>query len=314
MKILFTRGLWHGQAEGHPHRPKQFQQDYLSDSVLHGLKSLLGSNVVDSPRVWSMYKSEFETGKHNYSECYGRGFTVCGNLDETNESDNSDIETKIKSDYFDLVILGCIDMGSQHMRTILQFVPREKLIILDGHDITQIYGEFVSRGVYFKREINQHNNNLHPISFAFPKEKILHQMKKKEKNIAHVIPGHKETYIFTDEKSYYNDYAISRIGVTHKKAGWDCMRHYEIMANRCVPLFTDIQRCPEQTCKTLPKNLLVDFLLQYNKNGISWFSDTSEGESYYADIENRIYEHFVKNCDTETLAKYVLDKHKKVTN
>ena len=51
------------------------------------------------------------------------------------------------------------------------------------------------------------------------------------------MPGIKETYIYKDEQSYYDDMYNSRFAITMRKAGWDCMRHYEIMANGCITLF-----------------------------------------------------------------------------
>ncbi len=68
-----------------------------------------------------------------------------------------------------------------------------------------------------------------------------------------VIPGKMETYVFRDEKSYYEDYQKSYFAVTHKKGGWDCMRHYEILANGCVPYFHDIVFCPDNTMVDFPK-------------------------------------------------------------
>lgn len=33
-----------------------------------------------------------------------------------------------------------------------------------------------------------------------------------------------------DEHRYYDDYSRSYFAVTRRKGGWDCMRHYEILA------------------------------------------------------------------------------------
>lgn len=43
----------------------------------------------------------------------------------------------------------------------------------------------------------------------------------------------KNTYIFENEEEYYNDYKKSLFAITRKKGGWDCMRHYEILACGC---------------------------------------------------------------------------------
>lgn len=302
MKILFTRGLWHGHAQGNPRKPKQFQQDYLADSVLHGFKKLFGPSVIDAPRIWSLYKSEFELN-HDYSECYGRGFSFCGTLSSEYESDSSDIEQKIKSNWFDLVILSCVDMSTPYMNLILEYTPTHKLISLDGHDVTSVQEHLVDRSLYFKRELSSNDSRLRPISFGIPKEKLLLQKPIKTKNLATVIPGDKSTYIFTDETAYYRDYAESNFAFTHKKAGWDCMRHYEILANRCIPLFTDIEQCPPKICMTLPKKLLTTAMNMYKNNTVM---------DIYNELEEELHVHFIKNCTTEILAKYVLDTYKSI--
>jgi hypothetical protein len=31
-----------------------------------------------------------------------------------------------------------------------------------------------------------------------------------------------------------------------KKGGWDCLRHYEIIGNGCMPYFENIEKCPKK--------------------------------------------------------------------
>lgn len=70
-----------------------------------------------------------------------------------------------------------------------------------------------------------------------------------------VIPGRK--YEYAEESVFMQQYAESRFAVTGKKAGWDCMRHLEIMATGCVPYFRQLELCPPQTLNRLPKKLLL---------------------------------------------------------
>ena len=48
------------------------------------------------------------------------------------------------------------------------------------------------------------------------------------------------------------------------------MRHYEILANACIPYFPDIELCPKNTLALFPKNLILngnDLYKKYsNKN------------------------------------------------
>jgi hypothetical protein len=314
MKVLFTRGLWNGHSEGYDIKTKQKQQDYQADSALHGFKKLIGSDAIDAPRIWSSYKTEFESGRHSFNECYGKGFTVCGNLtDEEDQCDRTDIEGKLKSGYFDLVILSALNMGSPYMKTILDTTPKNKLIVLDGSDRQNIVAPFVEKSLYFKRELAEETSGVFPISFAFPAEKIRHTRAAKKRVDAFINCNDKSTYIYEKENSYYQEYAESLFGNTNKKGGWECMRHYEVMANRCIPYFVDIDQCPIYTCTTLPKYEFSEVVKMRKNKRRDWFL-TREGNSFCDDIEQKIFDHFKENCTTITLAKYILDTHKKAIN
>lgn len=93
---------------------------------------------------------------------------------------------------------------------------------------------------------------VYPISFSIPEEKIVPSVPAKTKRFAHIVPGDLSTYVFHDEASYYKDYQDSVFGRTQKKGGWDCLRHYEILANGCIPWFHAIEECPSRTMVHLP--------------------------------------------------------------
>jgi hypothetical protein len=94
--------------------------------------------------------------------------------------------------------------------------------------------------------------NIRPIAFSFPAEKTLDQPPPKTKDWPlHVVDaevakhvGAHTYYAFDAEEDYYADLRASRFGVTTKRAGWDCLRHYEIAANGAVPCFRALQRKP----------------------------------------------------------------------
>jgi hypothetical protein len=97
---------------------------------------------------------------------------------------------------------------------------------------------------------------LRPISFSIPGGKIVEQLPRKTKMFAtHVVdpevaaslPGARLEYAFASEADYYADLQAARFGVTMKRAGWDCLRHYEIAANGCVPCFRNLSQKPA-TC------------------------------------------------------------------
>ena len=54
-------------------------EDYLADSLLHGLREVLGDQLVDVPRRDALYDG-LDPGKRR--KLYGRGFTLYGLLPE----------------------------------------------------------------------------------------------------------------------------------------------------------------------------------------------------------------------------------------
>lgn len=100
------------------------------------------------------------------------------------------------------------------------------------------------------------NNNLFPISYSIPEIKIVSDIPLKTKMVSDLYPGNKETYIYFTEQDYYDEYKKSMFAYTFKKGGWDCMRHYEILACGCIPYFPDIDECPDDILIFLPKELI----------------------------------------------------------
>ena len=292
MKILYTR--------------QQTGQDYLSDNLLHGLRSLADVDAVDDPRLWYLYKTDF--ANINPQSIYGYGFSYCGVLDN-DTVDRTAIVEKIKSKYFDLIILSRIDHPSPYLDLILENYNPKQIIIVDGQDSPNISEGFLDKGTYFKRELHDAHPNILPISFGFPKEKI-QTVKDKTQVLSDAAPS---LHIFTVEQEYYNNYNKSLFGKTRKKSGWDCMRHYEILACRTIPWFEDIKDCPERICTTLPKEQLITALDLINQHGADWFM-TEAGRDRYNELEASMHNHFLKHCTTEALARYVLDAHTKKVN
>ena len=308
MKILFTRN-------------ETFANEYLADSIFHGLVSL-GHEVVDVPELWYMYKDGRPgTGQYkSHTELHGKGFTMYRLLDDDSHIDRTNIEEKIRSQYYDLCILARADFGSPYEQLIVDTYPDSKIITLDGRDQQNLthYRDsqhLADRGSYFKRELPIRDQRIQPISFAFPKEKIIHPAGiTKENLIAGATPVFKDAsgvahYSFDNELDYYKDYARSYFGKTQMKGGWDCMRHYEIMAAGCVPIFEGLEHCPEMTCTTLPKEELLAVNGLIAENGIDWFL-TPIGQEVYKELQSRIFTHFINNCTTEAVATYMLDTHR----
>lgn len=101
-----------------------------------------------------------------------------------------------------------------------------------------------------------HYGGLRRIAFSIPEEKILSAVPIKvrefskhivDPEVAGRIPGSSTSNVFSGETEYYRDLQASRFGITTKRSGWDCLRHYEIAANGCVPCFRHLDRKPA-TC------------------------------------------------------------------
>ena len=43
-----------------------------------------------------------------------------------------------------------------------------------------------------------------------------------------------------------------------EKAGWDCLRHYEIIGNGTIPYFHELEDCPPDTLHSFPKELILE--------------------------------------------------------
>jgi hypothetical protein len=141
---------------------------------------------------------------------------------------------------------------------------------------------------------------IFPISFSIPKEKIVANVTEKTKLLSSIIPGDRTTYIYNVESEYYKEYQNSIFAITTKKAGWDCMRHYEILANGCIPVFPDIENCPPNTMTFLPKDLLI------KANNL--YEDSKNKQIDYLPLARELLEYTKKYLTTENIANYILEK------
>jgi hypothetical protein len=110
---------------------------------------------------------------------------------------------------------------------------------------------------------------FYPFVFGIPSQNIASCIPEKRQDFAVVIPDpHRKTYTFgSDALAYYHDYRISYYAITRPKYGWDCWRHYEILAAGAVPYFMLLEQSPNQTLANLPKKLLLQLR---NLPGVSY--------------------------------------------
>jgi hypothetical protein len=288
MKILYVTNYNSiAQASG------GFISDYQNDLVFHGLRELFGDDVVDSTQIVSLYK-EYE-GKIPTQHLWG-GMTTFWLIGDNN-IDRTNIEEKIKDQYYDLIIYGAIKRCKDYYDLVSKHYPPNKVILIDGNDETEL-DPLYNKHLYFKRELVEDHKNLLPITFGIPTSKLAIPNTNKTQEYATCIPGQPETYIFKSEQPYYEDYQKSYYGVTMKKAGWDCMRHYEILGNYCIPYFVGLEDCPKNTLANLPKELFLE---------AKDLTENFEEQKYFS-ILNELFDYTKNNLTTKNLANYILSK------
>ena len=326
MKILFV-----GQRNDHD----GYLNDYMSDLLLHGLREVYGNNVIDYPGSIHLYKNQAKN--FDKSRLWGKGITTSNILDDYNSIDRTEILTKIKKNFFDVIIYGSARRNSYLLDEAVKF--DNKIIFIDGEDDNHIEAKYLTLGLYFKRELKSHHDKVYPISFAIPKNKIIKDTSfNPEFLLSPLIPGKLKTYIYEDELSYYNMYQNSIFSLTYRKAGWDCLRHYEILMNGSIPIFLNIEKCPTFTMWNFPKKIIFDINNKYEnvfnfynplkifKKKFLNFQRISNLFTYklksidiYKYLNNNkelidyrldLLDYTKKNLTTEVLAKYVVGKLK----
>ena len=161
--------------------------------------------------------------------------------------------------------------------------------------------------------LEKRENAAHPITFSFPEEKITdvtNIMQKKVKIMSSLIPGKMETYIYENETDYYNEYQQSLFATTQKKAGYDCLRHYEIIANGCIPFFEDIVHCSPNTLSLFPKQMIEEGNNLYRSilgsDPKSVFEISPQHMADYEVLLTQLTNYLKMHLTTTQVAKYVL--------
>jgi hypothetical protein len=137
---------------------------------------------------------------------------------------------------------------------------------------------------------------VYPIGFSIPESKLVSEVPPKTKRISDLIPGNLSTYIYQTESDYYTEYKTSVFAKTTKKAGWDCMRHYEILSQGCIPYFPGLDQCPPKTMTFFPKELVL-------KANTCYESGSDPGT-----LASQLLDYTRQHLTTKKMAQYILDK------
>lgn len=264
-----------------------YGEDYLADGLLHGLRSLLKENVVDFPKCAHLYKNYVQESKvklyGNGFTLYGlledipvdrteidfkirNGFFDLIIFPAIFKNFGLFIEFLPYLNFRNTAIIDGDDTpqpygyaGKWWREPKWWFLPkahqqflyfkREWTLETIRHFWFKLPPVFICKYLPTPR-------NFRTISFSIPEEKIVKHLPQKTKlfpkhivdvEVAKRIPGSTTSYAFESEAEYYSDLQTSKFGITTKRSGWDCLRHYEIAANGCVPCFRNLDKKPK-TC------------------------------------------------------------------
>jgi hypothetical protein len=143
------------------------------------------------------------------------------------------------------------------------------------------------------------------------------------KFVSNNVPNGEHSYKFTheQEREYNEEYRNSWFAHTQKKGGWDCLRHYEIMANGCIPFFPNLENCPKNTLTHFPKELILETNKLFEKfNGLTERSVgkdqisasceekfTTEEIDMLDKYSTLVLNYTREHCSTSAAAKYFLN-------
>lgn len=305
--------------------------DYLGNLVVGELISNQNINVY----ITEMPAFLFPDYSENTSSMYGMGYTITKKVPLKYKNaivvNENYIEELLSQKTIDLVVYASVrrkfrpphrrleyfhpDQPCDFFHIVTKYYPKEKIIAFEGEDDNYLLGEVVDKVSYYKRELLYKDlDRANPVSFSFPSYwKIGEEYLEKEKvNIMSEYSPVENKKRFNCEKEYYKQYSRSLFGFTKKKAGWDCLRHYEILAAGCLPYFENIENKPETIMVTWPillqkdVNKLCDKLTNNNdsnlltslndkdlnnyenlhKNFNDWFLENGKSTIYSKIIEN----------------------------
>lgn len=134
--------------------------NYVPDLTLHGLRKLLGSNVIDYPRKDCLYEGVLGLGVCPENQLCPNWFPTDGF-----SIDREDIETKLNKGYFRYTIIDIRALSSQLLNILSN--ARTNLILIDGED----YPVKLPPGNYiiFRRETDGTDYSI-PLPMSLPEE------------------------------------------------------------------------------------------------------------------------------------------------
>jgi hypothetical protein len=133
-----------------------------------------------------------------------------------------------------------------------------------------------------------------PISFSYPHPWRHHEDPPTEA-LSPIVPGF--PYSFVDHDEYMRCYNSASLGITHRKAGWDCFRHVEILASGSIPLMIDAADIPRYS------------MIHYPKRALALVADQAINHGGVPDETTRagFQRYFQQHLTTRAMAEYMLN-------
>jgi hypothetical protein len=201
-----------------------------------------------------------------------------------------------------------IDIIENNLYTDLT-CPAYILDIVNLHTIENINNKKSKKESFHEKNNKYLNNFIFPITFSIPECKIIKTIPEKNKLISDLIPGVLSTYIYNNENDYYKEYMSSIFSTTTRKGGWDCLRHYEILACGSIPYFPFLEDCPDNTLSLLPKDLIIEGNLLFIKLKNKKFNDLNNTELEECNmLSTKLLKYTIDNLTTKKMAQYILNK------
>ena len=243
----------------------KLNEDYLADLFI--------GEMLISDKIGRIYTNHLPpymfTDFNENRPLYGRGFTVFKKMDPKLKNrvtiiPHGQIPEFIQSQTAKKIIYTSVHRRAfpenHHMADYFGLVSeaydKKDIIVIDGEDYETVKHNVAEQSTYYKRELLKHQETIaSPISFSFPRFHKKPKLAVKEYLLAPCDPRFRASYKFNTEEQYYSQYSKALFAVTKKKGGWDCMRHYEILACNCLPYFLCIEEKPDTTMSTWPMEL-----------------------------------------------------------
>ena len=128
---------------------------------------------------------------------------------------------------------------------------------------------------------------MHPIGFAVPEMAIAKEISRVK--YFDFLPFLPRWYPLPKEIGYslgLHEEQFSRLlyrhsffAFTHRRGGWDCLRHYESFTEGTLPYFPDIHQCDKYCMTAFPKDLAKKVLQMRGVSHIGYVKEASDGVS-----------------------------------